>query len=564
MNDEHRHERAVSPGAAPGAAASAGDENDASVAVVGAVERVLRSPWRLAIVVAAFVAVLSWLGVDQQRRALESRIPDGFGEVDLASLFVPEFAHNLLWALLAPLLLGQFVALWRRLHPIVFAAAQLVLCLACAWGMGFAEHHLSRELRDWIGPPVVESEDAPSFDELERLARERRRADRAERERRQSNGGGEGPGGPVGPGDPPSARRTEPNAGDEPLPPRDFAPDGGNERELERDVERAPDRGPTRPDDDSGARRRFGPPPWSQAPNRDPRDAFDPPIPGEVDDEADRGPRGRRDRMRAFGLAPTAADSASRRLPREVLLYLMALGLSGSAFAFLAQRDAERRQLVLELEAATLSTELSRAKLRTLRAQLQPHFLFNALHGIGGLVRAQRGDEALRTLADLGTLLRRTLDSDRADRWPLADELELIDEYLSIEAVRLGERLTVERDIDRAVVGEDIPPLLLLPIVENAIRHGIANVVGSGVLRIEVARAGDQLRLVVEDSGPGFPDDVLALRRHPSEDEVHVGLFNTRERLERLFPGAHRFDLSNVEGGGARVTIELPASPDQS
>jgi|GEM_PF-5824610 len=515
------------------------EDRDASAVVVGAVERVLRSPWRLALVVALFVAVLSWLGTDQQRRALESRIPEGFGEVDMTSLFVPEFVHNALWALVAPLLLGFFVVSWRRLHPLVFGVLQVALCLGCAWGMGWLEHHSSRELRDWIGPPVVESEDAPSFDELERMARERRRADRAERERRRESEDDER-GGSGGPADqqPPGVRRADGSPSGPPDGPQG-APRGGE------------------PDE----RRRFGPPPWAPGGGRD---ALEPPIPGEADDEPARGSRGRRDRLRAFGLAPTATETASRRLPREVLLYLIALGLSGSAFTFLAQRESERRQRALELEAAKLSSELSRAKLRTLRAQLQPHFLFNALHGIGGLVRARREDEALRALSDLGTLLRRTLDSDLADRWPLADELELVDEYLSIEAVRLGDRLVVEREIAAGLERDAIPPLVLLPIVENAIRHGIASVVGSGVLRIRVASAGDRLRLEVEDSGPGFPDEVLALRRHPNEDEVHVGLFNTRERLERLFPGAHRFELSNAADGGARVTIELPRGASQS
>lgn len=487
-----------------------------SLAAVGAVERTLRSPARLALAVGAFVFVLSWLGADQQRRALTSRIPEGFGEIDMVSLLVPELAHNALWALLSPLLLLAFVATWRRMHPLLFVTGQVALCLGAAWSMGWAEHHTTRALRDWIGPPVIESDDAPTFEELQRLVRERRRLDRAERERRRGEGG----------------------ALDD-APPSDAEAPGPDARRRERPL---PGVGPV-PD--------LG------------RDRFGPAADGTAEDRRLRV-RARQERLRTFGLAPTAPETASRRLPREVLFYLIALGLSGSAFTFLARRESERRQRTLELEAAQLASELSRAKLRTLRAQLNPHFLFNALHGIGGLVRAQRADEALRTLTDLGTLLRRTLDSDRADRWPLGDELELVDEYLSIESVRLGDRLTIERDIDSAVRPVPIPPLVLLPIVENAIRHGIAAVPGPGRLRIEAHTDGRRVRVVVEDTGPGFPDDVLVLRRHPAEDEVHVGLFNTRERLQRLFPSAHRFELANPPTGGARVTIELPCNPDRA
>ncbi|QDU86130.1 Sensor histidine kinase YpdA [Planctomycetes bacterium Pla163] len=520
--------------------------NPASAAAIGAVERILRSPWRLSIAVAMFVAVLSWLGSDQQRQALEIRLPEGWGEVNTVSLFVPEFVHNALWALLAPLLLALFVWSWRRLHPLLFAGAQIALCLGCAWGMGWIEHHSTDRLRDWVGPPVRESADAPSLMELERLSRERRRErdpqrrnERAEREDegRESAPDGEGPA----------------QLGD----PQETGGERADEGRVEPGRDGPPREGPGR--DGFGPRPNPGPPPGlgqggagggePGADVRSPRSAF----------------QSRMDRLRARGLAPTARETAGQRLPREVLLYLIALGLSGAAFAFLARRESERRQLALELEAAQLSSELSRTQLRTLRAQLQPHFLFNALHGIGGLVRTGRADEALRTLSGLGGLLRRTLDSDRADRWPLRQELELIDEYLAVEGVRLGDRLTIEREFDPAALDVEIPPLLLLPIVENAIRHGIAAKTGPGTLRITAHRESDRLRLVVEDDGTGFADEVLALRRHPSDDEVHVGLFNTRERLVRIFGAdGQRFELSNGNQLGARgacVTIELPCEP---
>jgi signal transduction histidine kinase len=253
-----------------------------------------------------------------------------------------------------------------------------------------------------------------------------------------------------------------------------------------------------------------------------------------------------------------AVDNAERRLPRELLLYLFSLGIAGSAFAFLEQRRAERARLASELSAANLRSELANTQLRSLRAQLQPHFLFNALHGIGGLVREGRADEALGTLSDLGGLLRRTLDADRVESWSLATELALVDEYLSIEGVRLGERLRVVRNVDPACARVPLPPLLLLPLVENAIRHGVSVSTKGGTLTLGAQRAADLLRITIEDDGPGFPAEVLAHRRHPARGEVHVGLANTIERLERLLPGRHRVELSNKVTGGARVVLELP------
>jgi sensor histidine kinase YesM len=103
-----------------------------------------------------------------------------------------------------------------------------------------------------------------------------------------------------------------------------------------------------------------------------------------------------------------------------------------------------------------------------------------------------------------------------------------------------------------------LPPLLLLPLVENAIRHGVSVSTKGGTLTLGAQRAADLLRITIEDDGPGFPAEVLAHRRHPARGEVHVGLANTIERLERLLPGRHRVELSNKVTGGARVVLELP------
>ncbi|MEZ5977290.1 MAG: histidine kinase [Planctomycetota bacterium] len=473
-----------------------------SRAAMSAIERTLASPWRTAVVAALAVLALSWISTDQQRRFAETRMlsSDTF-RLNVWALFLPELAHFALWAVIAPTLLAFMLWSWNRLHPLLFAVAQLAACFGAAWSMGYLEFHVSREIvRNVTGSPIVrvdgrESEDVPFIEgDVELDGRDAAVAPSDELE-------GPPPGGPP-PLGPDGAPRPRP--GEAPPPDR-------QQRRFDRGGDRGGERG------------------------------------------------GRFDPRRFRGRPVDGADNASRQFGREVLLYLLALGVSGSAFAFLRQRKGERRAHELELETAALEGELARTQLRSLRAQLQPHFLFNALHGIGGLVREKRDGEALRTLSDLGGLLRRTLDADRVDRWSLDSEIALVEEYLSVESVRLGDRLATHVDVEDDVRGVQLPPLLLLPIVENSIRHGVATQARGGSVDVSCARIGDRLRIEVADTGPGFDAAVLRAGRHPADDEVHVGLQNTRERLERLFPGRHTFALSNRPGGGASVVIEIPS-----
>jgi len=500
-------------------------ERPQSNAAMAAIERTLSSPWRIVVLVLLVATVLSWLSADQVRRAIEARLRSD-EEVDFVVLFAPEFAHFLMWAAIAPGLLVWVRATWRRVPPLVFVVVQLATAFGVAWSMGWLEFHVTEFLRevrerreesrdfDASGTNVVVPNPFP-------LGGPPAQGERPPTEPQRTTDAG--PAGAVGQG-------VDAPAGS----PDESAADGGGRPGLEgRLEERLEGRLEERFDGRFGERR----------------------------DE--RGPRSERgpawfERPRRFGQPANAVENAERRLPRELLLYLLAMGLSGSAVAFLQQRRSERARLELEVAAANLQSELARSQLRSLRAQLQPHFLFNALHGIGGLVREGRDGEALTTLSDLGGLLRRTLDADRVERWSLATELALIDEYLSVEGVRLGDRLVVERSVAADCERAALPPLLLLPLVENAIRHGIASKPGRGTLRVVAERRGDRLRLVVEDDGPGFPPAVLAARRHPSRDEVHVGLANTVERLERLFPGRSAIELANRAGGGASVAVELP------
>lgn len=249
--------------------------------------------------------------------------------------------------------------------------------------------------------------------------------------------------------------------------------------------------------------------------------------------------------------------STGRRTEIGVLIYAALLAIGSSVRSFLSQRDQERHAEELELRAAKLEGELSSARLASLENQLHPHFLFNALHSVGGLVRAGERETAVTTLAALGQLLRTTLDRQGAEQVSLADELELVERYLDIERIRLGDRLETRVEIERGTGQARVPTLLLLPLVENAVRYAIAPRPEGGTLQVRATRAADGVVLEVRDDGPGFPDEVLASGGAPRDGRAHIGLANTRERLRTLYGDRAKFTLENG-APGAIVRMELP------
>lgn len=260
-------------------------------------------------------------------------------------------------------------------------------------------------------------------------------------------------------------------------------------------------------------------------------------------------------------LAPSRqVGEASFRFTRELLVYWLVLATGAAVYSFLRSQQEERHAAEARLREAELAGEVSRAQLETLRSQLHPHFLFNALHSVGGLVRADEGQRALAVLSSIATLLRQTLDQGDAQEVALDAEAELAQRYLEIERIRFGERLAFRIDIDPAARGARVPALFLLTLVENAVRHGISPKVEGGTVAVRAWREGERVVITVEDDGPGFPADVIASgTRAPDAAGLHIGLANTRRRLELLY-GAHgRLALEAREGHGARVRIELPA-----
>jgi len=203
-----------------------------------------------------------------------------------------------------------------------------------------------------------------------------------------------------------------------------------------------------------------------------------------------------------------------------------------------------------ELEQAELHRQLVEARLDALRMQLNPHFLFNTLHTISALIH-ENPEAADRVVARLSELLRLSLDQSKAQEVPLHQELAFLDRYIEIEQTRFADRLNVHRDIEPAVQDALVPFLLLQPLVENAIRHGIEQREENGRLAIDVRQNNGVLELSVCDNGSGLPED----NEVPREG---IGLSNTRSRLRHLYGDKQKLELKTVPGGGLEVRITMP------
>jgi signal transduction histidine kinase len=231
-------------------------------------------------------------------------------------------------------------------------------------------------------------------------------------------------------------------------------------------------------------------------------------------------------------------------LPFGVAVYFALLGVAHAAAYFLEARERET-------QAARLSAQLAEARLGALRMQLQPHFLFNSLNAIAVVVRDRDTATATRLLDQLGGMLRRVMRTDRPPEITLAEELDFVRQYLAIEEVRFSDRLRPVFAVDAALHSAAVPEFVLQPLVENALRHGLARRTTATLLRIEARREGDDLLLMVTDDGPG-PDDV------GPEPATGVGLANLRERLATLYGERGRLELRPTPQGGAVATVRLP------
>ena len=225
-----------------------------------------------------------------------------------------------------------------------------------------------------------------------------------------------------------------------------------------------------------------------------------------------------------------------------LLIYGSVLGLGYAV-------DYYRKFRARELEASELQAQLAQAQLQALKMQLHPHFLFNTLHAISNLVRKNENRDAVRMLAGLSDLLRLALENVGTQEVTLKQELEFLERYLELQQIRFRDRLDVRMNVAADTLDAQVPNLILQPLVENAIRHGIGPHAAAGLVEIKAWRDNGKLMVEVRDDGPGL-EAGLAIEG--------VGLSNTRKRLRRMYGDAQRFGLSNGEESGAVAALEIP------
>ena len=221
-----------------------------------------------------------------------------------------------------------------------------------------------------------------------------------------------------------------------------------------------------------------------------------------------------------------------------------------------SMRDAGARAQARAMRESQLETQLAQAELQALKMQLHPHFLFNALHTVGTLVRTGRSALAVQVVGRLGDLLRRMLDGAATQEVALREELEFARNYLDVEQARFSDRLRVTWTVEPGALDAAVPHLVLQPLLENAIRHGISAATASGILIVGARCTNGTLHLTVRDDGPGLADD-------PGRNTGNggVGLANTRLRLARLYGERAGLEVLNAEDGGVTSHVFLPFRP---
>jgi sensor histidine kinase YesM len=231
------------------------------------------------------------------------------------------------------------------------------------------------------------------------------------------------------------------------------------------------------------------------------------------------------------------------RFGLEILIYGFVFGLIRMIqYQIRAQREA--------IHSLELQRQLSTAHLRALQMQLEPHFLFNTLNAITTLVELGRQEPAVEMLSHLNAILKSTLKRTTPVKVPLSQELEIVENYLAIEQVRFADRLQIAMRVDPNALDGLVPCFLLQPIVENAIRHGIAHCENEGLVEATVQRNGSSLDLRIRDTGPGVTT--------PQPDGHGIGLKNTRERLAHFYHDDFAMKAQPLAAGGYEVSITIP------
>jgi sensor histidine kinase YesM len=248
-------------------------------------------------------------------------------------------------------------------------------------------------------------------------------------------------------------------------------------------------------------------------------------------------------RTNASALTVWTSHLNLNRFGLEFLIYGFIFGITAVVqFQIRAQRAA--------IQSLELQRQLSAAHLHALQMQLEPHFLFNTLNAITTLVELGRQKAAAEMLGHLNAILKNTLARTAPEKVPLSQELEFVGNYLAIEQVRFADRLRVLFNVDPSALDGLVPNFLLQPIVENAIRHGIAQCEHAGVVEASAKRFGDELHMTVRDTGPGL--------EHTQQQGHGIGLSNTRERLAHFYPDGYTMEAQRLHTGGFEVAITIP------
>jgi two-component system, LytTR family, sensor kinase len=213
--------------------------------------------------------------------------------------------------------------------------------------------------------------------------------------------------------------------------------------------------------------------------------------------------------------------------------------------------DSRQRLARQQTETARLNEQLMKAQLNALRRQIEPHFLFNTLNSIAGLVREKRNDAAVTMIVQLSDFMRRVLEDSNRQQVPLEEELEFTRKYLDIQKVRFVERLQCTMNVPSELLPAQVPMLILQPIVENAIKHGIAKRAQGGAVRILASRSNGMLTLSVYNDGPSLS---------PSSETVPsgIGISNMRTRLQSLYGTNFKLDMQNQGPAGVEVSVSVP------
>jgi two-component sensor histidine kinase len=217
--------------------------------------------------------------------------------------------------------------------------------------------------------------------------------------------------------------------------------------------------------------------------------------------------------------------------------------------------ESRQRLAQQETETARLNEQLSKAQLNALRRQIEPHFLFNTLNAIAGLVRENRNDDAVSMIAGLSDFLRRVVQDSNRQEVSLGDEMEFVQKYLDIQKVRFAERLQLSVNVPDELSSAQVPSLILQPMVENAVKHGIAKRAQGGAIRISAFRSNGTLTMRVYNDGPKLAENF--------EAETGTGIANARTRLQSLYGNAFDLSMKNQEPGGVEVSVSVPFREDK-